>query len=210
MAKKDTNTLHPPTVPSALIANNLLDSQNAFWCISSPTEAGLEGRMFEVAGQTPFCLNSLNKFFVRERKTGKLKWVFIFQIHVLCTYLSIAATAYKRALQARRCILGHGRVMVPTKFWADKINLPISIFDQGGLFTSILKSHLRPWVVIKFDSAFNCSLMLSSCPVFCIIFSCRSCTSKLNILLTKICYNSLTKMDDPEKILNVKNVLKEN
>ena len=101
-------------------------------------------------------------------------------------------------------------LIVPTKFWADKFNLPISIFDQGGLFTSILKSHLRPWVVIKFDSAFNCSLMLSSCPVFFIIFSCRSCTSKLNILLTKICYNSLTKMDDPEKILNVKNVLKEN
>ena len=68
---------HPPTVPSALITNHLLDSQNAFWCISSPTEVGLEGRMFEVAGQTPFCLNSLNKLFVCERKTGKLKWVFI-------------------------------------------------------------------------------------------------------------------------------------
>ena len=72
-----TNALHPPTVPSALITNHLLDSQNGSWCISSPTEAGLEGRMFEVAGQTPFCLNSLNKLFVRERKTGKLKWVFI-------------------------------------------------------------------------------------------------------------------------------------
>ena len=63
-------------VPSALITNHLLDSQNAFWCISSPTKAGLEGRMFEAAVQTPFCLNSPNNLSISERKTGKLKWVF--------------------------------------------------------------------------------------------------------------------------------------
>jgi hypothetical protein len=154
--------------------------------------------MFEVAGQTtPFCLNSLNKLFVRERKTGKLKWVF-FQIHVLCTYLSIAATAYySRALQARRCIWGHGSVIVPNKLWADKLDLCILIFYQGGRLcppqfwkppTPLGSDKVWFGIQLQFD-ALQLQFGLAH---FFSLFLCRSCTSKLNILLTE--------MEDPEKI----------